>query len=72
MVVGRVIGFVVQAACLSAAGVLLAVLTLWFSDRTGWGWFGLGAIGVYWLAFVTSLLVSDHLSRRRRQQTGRP
>jgi hypothetical protein len=51
---------------------VLAILTLAFSDRSGWGWFALAAIGVYWLAFATSLLVSDHLARRRRQETGRP
>jgi uncharacterized membrane protein YbhN (UPF0104 family) len=71
-VVGRVIGLIVLTAILSAVGLVLAILTLAFSDRSGWGWFALAAIGVYWLAFATSLLVSDHLARRRRQETGRP
>jgi uncharacterized membrane protein YbhN (UPF0104 family) len=71
-VVGRVIGLVVLAAILSAVGLVLGLLTLVFSERSGWGWFGLGAIGTYWLAFATSLLVSDHLARRDRQQAGRP
>ncbi len=70
-VVGRVIGLIVLTAILSAVALGLAILTLVFSERSGWGWFGLGAIGTYWLAFVTYLLVSDHLARRRRQETGR-
>ena len=66
------IGLIVLTAILSAVALVLAILTLAFSDRSGWGWFALAAIGVYWLAFATSLLVSDHLARRRRQETGRP
>src|SRR5215831_1544386 len=56
-VVGRVIGLVVLAALLSAVTLVLAILTLVFSDRTGWGWFGLGAIGAYWLAFAIFLAI---------------
>jgi hypothetical protein len=69
-VVGRVIGLFVLAAILSALAVVLALLTLTFSERTGWGWFGLGAIGVYWFAVVTFFVISD--ARRRREQNGRP
>jgi len=68
-VVGRVIALIVLAAILSAIAVALAILTLMFSERSGWGWFGLGAIGVYWLAFASSLLISDHLARRDRRKT---
>jgi hypothetical protein len=71
-VVGRVIGFVVLAAILSAAGLLSALMTAAFSERGNWAWWGLGAIAAYWLAFVAFLLISDHIARRRRQQTGRP
>lgn len=67
-VVGRVIGLVVLAAILSAVALVLAVLTLTFSERSGWGWFGLGAIGTYWLACAALLLISDHFARRRRRQ----
>ena len=56
---------------LSAVALVFAILTLVFSERGGWGWFALAAIGAYWLAFVASSLVSDHLARRRRQETGR-
>jgi len=71
-VVGRVIGLFVLTALLSAIAVVLALLTLVFSERTGWGWFGLGAIGVYWFAVATFFLISDHLARRCRQQNGGP
>ena len=67
-VVGRVIGLFVLTAILSAVAVVLALSTLAFSERSGWGWFGLGAIGVYWLAVVTFFVISDNLARRRRQQ----
>jgi len=70
-VVGRVIGLFVLAAILSAVALAFAFLTLMFSERTGWGWFGLGAIGVYWLALAMFLLISDHLARRRRQEIDR-
>lgn len=66
------IGFVVLAGCFSAAGLLLALLAFVFAERMGWAWLGLGAIGTYWLAFAAFLLISDHLARRRRQETGRP
>src|SRR5437763_1058890 len=58
-VVGRVIGMVVLTAILSAVALVFAILTLVFSARSGWGWFGLGAIGTYWLVLVAVLLVSD-------------
>ena len=40
---------------LSAVGLLLAVLTLVFSGRAGWGWFGLATIATFWLTFATVL-----------------
>jgi hypothetical protein len=64
-VVGRVIGLVVLAAILSVVTLLLAVLTLTFTLHTGWGWFGLGAIVLYWLAFAIFLLMTDNAGRRR-------
>jgi uncharacterized membrane protein YbhN (UPF0104 family) len=70
-VVGRVIGMIVLAAMLSAAGLMLALVTLLFSERSNWGWLGLGAIGAYWLAVAAGLLISDHIARRRRDRTDR-
>ena len=69
-VVGRVIGLFVLTAILSAVAVSLALLMLMFSERSGWGWLGLAAIGVYWFAVVTFFVISDNLARRRRQQDG--
>jgi hypothetical protein len=70
--VGRVIGLVVLTAILSAVTLLLAVLTVMLSDRGTWGWFGIGAIGLYWIAFAALLLIGDHFARHRRQESGRP
>jgi hypothetical protein len=64
--VGRVIGAITLAAFLSAVGLVLAVLTLAFSDRTGWGWFGLGVILALWLTCAAVLVVADEIKRRRR------
>ena len=71
-VVGRVIGLFVLAAMLSAAGLGLAIATLVFTAHGSWGWFGVGLIVAYWLALVTSLLISDHFAQRRRQESSRP
>ena len=53
---------------LSAVGLLLAVLTLVFSGRAGWGWFGLATIATFWLTFATVLVVGDHYKRRQRKE----
>jgi hypothetical protein len=53
---------------LSAVGLLLAVLTLVFSERAGWGWFGLATIATFWLTFATVLVVGDHYKRRQRKE----
>jgi hypothetical protein len=71
-VVGRVIGLFELAAMLSAAGLVLALVTLAYTGRGFWGWFSVGLIGAYWLALVTSLLISDYFAQRRRQESGRP
>jgi Ni/Fe-hydrogenase subunit HybB-like protein len=71
-VVGRVIGLFVLAAMLSAAGLMLATATLVFTERRFWGWLSVGLIVAYWLALVTSLLISDHFAQRRRQESGPP
>ena len=70
-VVGRVIGLFVLAGLLSAIGLVLAILTLAFSDRTGWGWFGLGTIVMYWFAVAVFALIADHTARRRQRELGR-
>ncbi len=69
-VVGRVIGLFVLAAMLSAAGLVLALLTLVFTDRSCWAWVGLGTIAAYWLTWAIFLLISDHFAQHRRQESG--
>ena len=71
-VVGRAIGLFVLAAMLSAIGLVLAIVTLVFTERGFWGWFSIGLIAAYWLALVTSLLISDYFAQRRRQEGGQP
>jgi hypothetical protein len=70
-VVGRVIGLFVLAAMLSVAGLVLALLTLVYTDRTFWGWVGLGLSAAFWLALLSSMVISDIL-RWRRQESERP
>lgn len=53
--VGRVIGLVVLAGCLSAAGLLLALLALVFAERTGWAWGGVGAIVGFWITLAVGV-----------------
>ena len=69
-VVGRVIGMFVLAGMLSAAALVFALLTLAFTQRAAWGWFGLAAIGAYWALWVTAAAVSD-LIRWCRQRSGK-
>jgi hypothetical protein len=66
-VVGRVIGMFVLAGMLSAAALVFALLTLAFSQRVAWGWFGLAAIGAYWISLGVAATAS-HLFWRRRQR----
>ncbi len=64
--VGQMIGFVVLAACLSAAGLLLALLTLLFSSRAKWGWCSAAAIAVFWVSLFAVVSIGDRFARRRR------
>jgi hypothetical protein len=66
-VVGRVIGMFVLAGLLSAVTLLLAVLTLAFSKHAPWGWFGIAAVGAYWIALGSATAVSNLLWRRRQR-----
>jgi len=66
--VGLMIGTLFATACISVVGLLLAVLTLVFSERAGWGWFGLATIATFWLTFATVLVVGDHYKRRQRKE----
>jgi hypothetical protein len=64
--VGRVIGFVVLAGCLSAAALLLALIAFVFAERTGYAWIGLGATIGFWLAFALFLGLGKVVSRHKQ------
>ena len=65
--VGRAIGFLILAACLSGAGLLLALPALAFAPHPGWAWLGVSAIAGFWLC----ICVFGYLtSRRSRQRNG--
>ncbi len=62
--VGQAIGFVVLAACLSAAGLGLALLTLVFSSRAAWGWCSAAAIVAFWISLWAFLAIANRFARR--------
>ena len=64
--VGQMIGFVMLAACLSAAGLVLALLTLLFSSRANWGWCSAAVIIVFWVSLVAVVSIGNRFPRRRR------
>jgi peptidoglycan biosynthesis protein MviN/MurJ (putative lipid II flippase) len=61
--VGFTIRLFVVAACFSASGVWLALLTLVFAQDKTYAWIALLLIGVFWLWVAVMLVVGD----RRRQ-----
>ena len=70
VVVGRAIGMFVLAGILSAAALVFAFLTLAFTQRAAWGWFGLAAIAAYWIPLGTAAAVS-RLIWSCRQRSGK-
>jgi hypothetical protein len=62
--VGQVIGLLMLAACLSGAGLALALLTLLFSQHVGWGWYSAAAIAAFWISFALSASVGRRSARR--------
>ena len=64
--VGFTIYLFVVAACLSAVGLSLALLTLVFGQEANWAWIALLEIAAFWLGGGILLGVGD-----RRQQRGR-
>jgi hypothetical protein len=65
--VGFTIYLFVVAACLSAVGVSLALLTLIFAQEANWAWLALLAIAAFWLLGMISLFVAERLNRRARE-----
>ncbi len=66
--VGVSIRIFVVAACFSAGGVWLALLTLVFAQDRTYAWIALLLIGVFWLWVAVMLVVGDR--RRQRGQEG--
>ena len=62
--VGRVIGLVVLAGCLSGVALLLALIAFIFAEHTRYAWIGLGTAIGFWLAFAVFLGVGKAVSRR--------
>ena len=59
---------VVLAACLSAVGLLLAILTLVFAQTATWAWLAILAIIAFWPAGVLVLYIGARLSPPVRKQ----
>jgi hypothetical protein len=68
--VGFTIRLFVVAACFSATGVWLALLTLVFVQDRTYAWIALLLIGVFWLWVAVMLVVGD--LRRQPAQEGMP
>ena len=68
--VGVSIRIFVVAACFSASGVWLALLTLVFAQDRTYAWIALLLIGVFWVWVAVMLVVGDR--RRERGQEGAP
>jgi hypothetical protein len=68
--VGFTIRLFVVAACFSATGVWLALLTLVFVQDRTYAWIALLLIGVFWLWIAVMLVVGD--LRRQPAQEGMP
>jgi hypothetical protein len=65
--VGFTIYLFVVAACLSAVGLSLALLTLIFAQDANWAWLALLAIAAFWLSGIILISVGERRHRRARQ-----
>jgi hypothetical protein len=62
-----VIGFVVQAACLSVVALLLALVTLMFAPDQHWAWPAVLTVAAFWVSGAVLLGVGDSVGRRRQE-----
>jgi hypothetical protein len=65
--VGFTIYLFVVAACLSAVGLSLALLTLIFAQDANWAWLALLAIAAFWLSGGILIYVGGRRSRPARE-----
>jgi hypothetical protein len=57
----------VVAACLSAVGLSLALLTLIFAQDANWAWLALLAVAAFWLSGGILIYVGGRRSRPARE-----
>jgi hypothetical protein len=69
--VGIFISIFVIAACLSAMGLSLALLTLFFGQEANWAWPAIWAIGAFWLFVCMLFYVTGCVLRKAQLTTGR-
>lgn len=69
--VGRVIGFVVQAACLSVIALSLALVALVFAPDKYWAWPAILAVVAFWILGAVLLGVGGSIARRRQEDARR-
>ena len=62
--VGIFIGIFVVAACLSAMGISLALLTLFFRPEANWAWPAIWAIGAFWLSGCILSYIASRFPRK--------
>jgi len=67
--VGRVLGLVVQAACLSVIALWLALVTLMFAAEQHWAWPAILTVVAFWISGAVLLGVGSIV--RRRQENAR-
>jgi len=65
--VGRAIGILVVAACLSVMGISLALLTLIFAHDANWAWFTLLAIAAFWVSGAILINVGNRSPRAAKE-----
>jgi L-asparagine transporter-like permease len=68
--VGRAIGFVVQAACLSVAALSLALVTLVFAPGRYWAWPAILTVVAFWI--LGAVLINVGSRRRASPPEERP
>jgi hypothetical protein len=62
--VGIFIGIFVVAACLSAMGISLAIVTLFFGPEANWAWPAIWSIGAFWLSGCILSYIASRFPRK--------
>jgi hypothetical protein len=67
--VGFVIGLFVVAACLSVMGILLALLSLFFTKDANWAWPALLTIAAFWMSAISLSYFGSRRSTPAREDS---